>query len=75
MLDLLKIVMSKVQRAYYQFSLTLMLDVGFRMQAIKYGYEIQGHCQIIDELYIVFEHFLLSRHQILMLIRSKFSTE
>lgn len=41
-----------------------------------YGYEIQGHCQIIDEsVYIVFEHFLLSRHQILTLIRSKFSTE
>ena len=32
MLGLLKIVLSKVQRAYYQFSLTLTLDVGFRIQ-------------------------------------------
>jgi hypothetical protein len=63
MLGLLKIVMSKVQRVYYQFSLTVMLDVRLRIQAIKYGYEIQGHCQIIDESeYIVFEHFLLSGH-------------
>jgi len=56
--------MPKVQRAYYQFSLTLTLDVRLRIQAIKYGYEIQGHCQIIDEsVYIVFEQFLLSGHQ------------
>jgi len=76
MLSLLKIVMSKVQRAHYQFSLTLTLDVGFLIQAIKCGCKILGHCRIIDEsVYIVFEHFLLSQHHILMLIRSKFSTE
>lgn len=76
MLSLLKIVVSKVQRAYYQFSLTLTLDVGLRIQAIKYGYEIQGYCQIIDEsVYIVFKHLLISVHQILMLICTKFPTE